>query len=42
MKYPVDPFTPAVGLAAAIRRKQVSPVEVADCCLDRIDELNPG
>src|SRR5262245_59501922 len=41
MTYPVDPFTPAVELAAAIRRKQVSPVEVADCYLGRIDELDP-
>jgi ABC-type glutathione transport system ATPase component len=29
MKYPIDPFMPAVELAAAIRRKEVSPVEVA-------------
>ena len=41
MKYPIDPFMPAVELAAAIRRKEVSPVEVADCYLDRIDELDP-
>lgn len=38
---PIDPFTPAVDLAAAIRRKEVSPVEVADCYLRRIDELDP-
>ena len=38
---PIDPFTPAVELAAAIRRKEVSPVEVADLYLDRIDELDP-
>src|SRR5215475_10254469 len=41
MKYPIDPFMPAVELAAAIRRKEVSPVEVADCYLDGIDELDP-
>src|SRR5262250_3932462 len=41
MKHPVDPFMPAAELAAAIRRKEVSPVEVADCYLDRIDELDP-
>ena len=41
MKYPIDPFMPAVELAAAIRRKEVSPVEVADCYLDRIEELDP-
>ncbi|MCE0446543.1 hypothetical protein LT493_23510 [Streptomyces tricolor] len=38
---PIDPFTPAVELAAAIRRKEVSPVEVADCYLARMDELGP-
>ncbi|MGV9759945.1 amidase [Streptomyces tricolor] len=38
---PIDPFTPAVELAAAIRRKEVSPVEVADCYLARMDELDP-
>jgi amidase len=32
---------PAVELAAAIRRKEVSPLEVIDCYLERIDELNP-
>ncbi|MER7753791.1 amidase [Kitasatospora sp. NPDC097643] len=39
---PIDPFTPAVELAAAIRRKEVSPVEVVDRYLQRIDELDPG
>ncbi|MEU4350801.1 amidase [Streptomyces sp. NPDC023838] len=38
---PIDPFTPAVELAAAIRRKEVSPVEVADCFLERMDQLDP-
>ncbi|WP_031479840.1 amidase [Streptomyces bicolor] len=38
---PIDPFTPALELAAAIRRKEVSPVEVADRCLERMDELDP-
>lgn len=37
---PIDPFVPAVELAAAIRRKEVSPVEVADAYLDRIDALD--
>lgn len=37
-----DPFTPAVDLAAAIRRKDVSPVEVADAYLERIDQLDPA
>jgi amidase len=35
------PFTPAVELAEAIRRKEVSPVEIADACLRRMDELDP-
>jgi len=37
----VDPFTPAVELAAAIRRKEVSPVEVVDGYLERMDRLDP-
>jgi len=38
---PIDPFTPALELAASIRRRQVSPVEVVDMYLDRMDELDP-
>jgi amidase len=38
---PIDPFTPAVELAAAVRRKEVSPVEVAECFLGQIDEFDP-
>ncbi|WAL99830.1 amidase family protein [Streptomyces sp. Je 1-369] len=38
---PIDPFTSAVELAAAIRRKEVSPVEVADSYLQRMDALDP-
>ena len=34
-------FTPATELAAAIRTKKVSPVEVLDAVLARIDRLNP-
>ncbi|KMO94934.1 amidase [Streptomyces roseus] len=41
MSSPIGPFSPAVELAAAIRRKEVSPVEVADCYLRRMDELDP-
>jgi amidase len=37
----IDPFTPAVDLAAAVRGKQVSPVELADLYLERIDRLDP-
>ncbi|MFE2550268.1 amidase family protein [Streptomyces sp. NPDC059355] len=40
MPAPIDPFTPAVELAAAIRRKEVSPVEVGDCHLRRMDGLD--
>jgi amidase len=38
---PIDPFTPAVELAAAIRRMEASPVEVVDVYLERMDELDP-
>jgi amidase len=41
MRYPIDPFTSAVELAAAIRSKELSPVEVAECYLERMDELDP-
>jgi Asp-tRNA(Asn)/Glu-tRNA(Gln) amidotransferase A subunit family amidase len=34
-------YTPATQLAAAIRTKQVSPVEVVDAVLRRIERLNP-
>lgn len=34
----IDPFTSATELAAAIRRREVSPVEVADGYLDRMNE----
>src|SRR5256886_5957914 len=34
-------WTPATELAALIRRKKVSPVEVLDAVLDRIERLNP-
>jgi amidase len=36
----IDPFTPAVDLAAAVRRKEVSPVELVDLYLDRMDLLD--
>jgi amidase len=38
---PIDPFSPALELAAAIRRKEVSPTEIADLYLDRIADLDP-
>jgi len=34
-------WMPATELAAMIRRKKVSPVEVVDAVLDRIEKLNP-
>ena len=37
----MDPFISAVDLAEAIRAKQVSPVEVADLYLDRIETIEP-
>jgi amidase len=40
MSTPFDPYTPAVEIAAAIRRREVSPVEVAEGYLDRMNELD--
>jgi amidase len=37
----VDTFTPAVELAAAIRRRELSPLELAEACLERIDAQDP-
>lgn len=34
-------FTPAVDLSARIRRKELSPVEVMEALLDRIERVNP-
>lgn len=36
----IDAFTPAVELAGAVRRKEVSPVELVELYLDRIDRLD--
>src|ERR1700760_1551691 len=41
MSSPIAPFASATELAAAIRRREVTPVEVADCYLDRMDQLDP-
>ncbi len=35
-----DPFSSALDLAAAIRRREVSPVEALDRCLAEFDRLN--
>ncbi len=37
-----DAYTPAVEIAALIREKKLSPVEVVDSLLDRIDRINPS
>lgn len=37
----MDPFASALELAAAIRRRELSPREVVDVYLERIDRLNP-
>jgi amidase len=37
----MDAFTPALDLAAAVRRKEVSPVELVDLYLERVDRLDP-
>ena len=36
----IDPFTPAVELAAAVSRREVSPVELVDLFLARVDALD--
>jgi len=38
---PMDAFTPATELAAAIRRRELSPVELLDACLVAVDRQNP-
>ena len=38
----MDPFGSAVGLAFAIRKRELSPVEVVDMYLDRIDRFDPA
>lgn len=37
----MDAFTPAVELAAAVKARKVSPLELADMYLGRIDKLEP-
>src|SRR4051794_5878745 len=36
-----DPFASALDLAAAIRSREISPVEALDRCLAEVDRLNP-
>lgn len=37
----MDAFASATEMAAAVRRRAVSPVELLDACLERVDRLNP-
>jgi len=37
----MDPFTPATELADLVRRREVSPVELAELYLGRMDKLDP-
>jgi amidase len=37
----LDPFTPALELAAALRSREVSAVELLDACLGAVDARNP-
>lgn len=37
----MDPFSSALDLAAAVRRREVSPVEILDGFLERMDRLDP-
>jgi amidase len=41
MRDAIDPFMSALEFAAVIRRKEVSPLEVVDCYLERMNELDP-
>ena len=37
----MDPYASALDQAAAVRRKEISSVELTKAYLDRIDKLNP-
>ncbi len=37
----LDPSSPALELAAALRRRELSAVELLDACLEAVDERNP-
>ncbi|HXM87072.1 MAG TPA: hypothetical protein VN889_05515, partial [Solirubrobacteraceae bacterium] len=38
---PLGPSTPALELAAALRKRELSAAELLDACLAEIDRLNP-
>jgi amidase len=38
---PLGPSTPALELAAALRKREISAVELLDACLGEVDRLNP-
>src|SRR5271165_1567547 len=38
---PMDPTSSAVELAAAMRRGELSPLELLDACLEQVDKVNP-
>src|ERR1700691_1616033 len=38
----MESFTSAVDVAAAVRSRAISPVEVLDACLAQVDKLNPA
>jgi amidase len=38
----MEAFTSAVDVAAAVRSRAISPVEVLDACLAQVDKLNPA
>jgi amidase len=38
----LDPTSSALELAAALRRKELSSVELLDACLAAVDETNPA
>jgi amidase len=38
----MDAFTPASQLAAAIRSRRLSPVDLLETCLSRVDQVNPA
>ncbi len=42
MSQPPEQFSSALDCAAAVRAKEVSPLELVDAALERVDRINPG